>query len=158
MATTVFAAYNGFLTAVQAAVTAGTVVYDGPQPTVPTAFDYVVVGCDDVLAQGPTLAVDNGQRAWIGIMANAGRHADETFDIYTTVVSSTGSNNLPDCRSRAAANHAAIEAAVRSDLTLGGALTGPGWVVGLAVVRVQQITTAGAAVHMLLQLACRARV
>ena len=158
MSSVVFDAYTGFLTAVQTALPTVT-VYDGPQPVLPTDQDFILVGVSDPLNEGPKLSVDNGVQSWAAMMSNANRPADETFDIFSTIITWTGANDLADCRSRAQAHYSAINTQVRSDLTLGGKLSGPGWVRGLSVVRMQQGSdTDGVSVHVLIQLGCYARV
>jgi hypothetical protein len=157
VATRFFAAYNGLLTAVQTALPA-VKVYDGPQAAFPTDLDFVLVGVQDPLSTGMKLAVDTGATDWAGLMNYAGRPRDETFTIWSTMVDWTGDDDLPTCRSRAETQIAAIETQIAADLTLGGALTQPGWA-RLYVNSLEQIADTGRwAIHTSFAVACRARI
>lgn len=159
MSTRIFAAYNAYLAVIKTALPdmdAAGAVFDGPQPKYATNIDFVVVGCADPLADGMVLAVDSGQQEWITLGPQ--RPRDETFVIYSTLITWTGDNDLPGCRARADAGLSAIEAGVRADLTLGGALTNPGWC-GIAVTQMGHTQyTSGTALHAQFALACRARI
>lgn len=155
MSTRIFAAYNAYLAVITAALPTVT-VFDGPQPKLPHDRDYIIVGCADPISDGMVLAVDSGQQDWITLGPQ--RPRDEHFVIYSTLIAWTGANDLPDCRARADANISAIETAVRADLTLGGALTQPGWC-GIAITQMSHtLYNVGTVLHAQFALACRARI
>lgn len=170
--TQIFASYNALLAIVQAAlptlVGVGA-VYDGPQPQLLTNTDAVFVGCDDPLVASTVLAIDAGRQEWQDLGAMTKR---ETFTILCSYVAWSGDNDLPGCRTRAAANIALIETALRpnpaggasaSDGMLGtnsanGPLAPTGWC-SVSVVRAQVIAnSAGPALHVLFQVDCTTQI
>lgn len=155
MSTRIFAAYNAYLAIIQTALPAGFQVLDGPQTGYPDQ-DLVIVGCQDPMAGNDLIAVDTGAQNWITV--GPPQHRDETFIIWATYVAWTGDNDFPSCRARADTNISLIETAVRADLTLGGALTNPGWA-GIAITQMKQVLAQrGVALHIQFALACRARI
>ena len=160
MSTRFFAAYNGLLTLTKAALPALDAVgavYDGPQPTLPTDKDLVIVGCQDPFSEGPTLAVDAGQQDWVAVSPPP-RPRNETFTIFNSLIAWTGSNDLPGCRTRAETNIGLIETAIANDLSLNGGLTLPGWASLSVVSFTQGQATTGSLLVVLFAVACRARI
>jgi hypothetical protein len=166
MASKIWDAYTAYLaihnTALPVLASAGAIL-DGWQPQIPTAKDFVIVGCDDPLNDQLTVAIDNGTQDLFEI-GNFIR--DERFTIASTYVAWTGDNDFAGCRSRAQASISAIESAVRPTSTYGtgdGMLNNTlntivGWC-GIEINRVQQFQDEdGTAIHVLYTLSCYARV
>jgi hypothetical protein len=160
VSTRFFAAYTGLLAAVKTALPALDAIgaiYDGPQAGIPTDPEFVLVGVPDPTNDGPYRSIDGGQQDWAAILANNLRPRDESFIIFSTLIISSGDDDLADCRSRADTNISAIETQLRNDLSLGGALNTQylkGWC-GLTVQSVDQFRDA---VHVLFSVACRTRI
>ncbi len=107
------------LTALTASIAAlpalsGVEVLDGPRPEAPGAADMVIVGDDGDPDSSAQVAVT---QEWANLAATS-RY--EFGEVPCCVVSQSGDTDLTARRDRAAAVLAAIEAAVLSDLTLGG--------------------------------------
>ena len=162
MQTLIFDAYEAYLALITTAVPTFT-VYDGPQPTLPTDQQMVLVGVADPLATGMVLAVDTGQQDWQSLGAS---ERLETFLIWSTLVVWSGDNDLPGLRATAKTAIVAIAAALRpppagtGDAMLGNVLNegGNGWC-GLAVTKVEQVQTVdGTALHVQFALACTAYI
>lgn len=160
----IFAAQNALLALAQTTFADTTViVYDGPQPTVPTQKDYLVVGCDDVLGSDMVQAVTSGAQEWLSISAS---QKNETFSILSTYVTWTGSNDFSILRANASTNIGLLEAALRpplGDTRLGtpaspGPLGPPGWC-NLAIRDTQVIADKdGTAMHVVLSVDCWTRI
>lgn len=112
----IFSSLNALLGVVQDAFsTTSVVVYDGPQPTIPSDQDFWIVGCDNVLSEGMIQAVTNGTQDWISSGAND-PDKQEAFTLLSTYVTWTGDNDFPTLRSNAAANIGLVEAAIRLNI------------------------------------------
>jgi hypothetical protein len=167
-----FAAYNALLAQVTTALPALAAVgaiYDGPQPTLATNTDLVFIGCDDPLSASTVLAIESGKQEWLDLGAF---NKQETFTIMCSYVAWSGDEDLPGCRTRAAANIALIETQLRPNPTGGttapdgmlgtnganGPLAPTGWC-SLSLVRMQVVSSSGGpALHVLFQVECTTRI
>jgi hypothetical protein len=162
--TLIFDAYTALLAIVTAAVP-DFVVYDGPQPVLPTDLRMALVGCSDALGGGPQRSADQGVQEWESLGASSRM---ETFTINSTLIVWTGNNDLPGCRATLKTAVNAIGAALRppphgtGDGMLGNVLnqngSGTGWC-GFAVGDMTQIQLApGPAVQVQFSVLCTARI
>jgi len=161
VSTAIFDAYNAWLALIKTALptlAANGAIYDGPQAGYVTNTDFVVVGADDLTTTGPVVAVDSGQQQWIALRNAISRTRDEEFPIFAVLGAWIGNDDFAACRARAKTNLNAIFNALAPDLTLGGALTPPGWsgmtVTGMSIAP----SPDGPALHVPFTLTCRARV
>lgn len=157
-ATAIFAAYDAWLALIKTALPtldANGAIYDGDTGSYTTSTDFVVVGANDLTANGDRTAVDNGQQQFVSMPAGP---RDEQFTLYAILVSWIGNKDLADCRTRARANLNAIATAQRADLTLGGALPQPSWS-GISVQSAaQRESPQGSSLHVPFALDCRCRI
>jgi hypothetical protein len=64
----IFAALNAQLSIIQSVfASTAVVVYDGPQPEIPSDQDFWVVGSDNVLSDGMSQSVTGGNQDWISM-------------------------------------------------------------------------------------------
>ena len=151
------AALGGLAALIRAAAPTLTVYY-GPTVVWPTDPDFVVVGIDDLMATGPSTAVDVASQDWAELGAYG---KDEFFTLHGACVAWSGDDRDADaCLQRAAANVALVETALRTGdgITLNGALSGPGWC-SVTVTRIAWgQTQTGINVHLYFDVNCRARI
>lgn len=93
---------------------AGVQVIDGPVVEDSPATDWVFVGYDG--DPGGDFEAANSAQNWVGIGA---KRKDEDIAITCAVVASRGDTNVPAARSRAYVLMAAVENALRIDVSLG---------------------------------------
>lgn len=150
-------AINGLLTIAQ--TTLDVPVLDGPTAKIPTAKDFLVIGCQDLDGSGMSVAAE-GAQDWAALGA---RDKDELFAIHNVYVAWAGNSGaLSDCRTRAWTNLGLLEIALRDipsgNFNLNGALTNPGWC-AISINRILAIqSTAGPGIHVQFDVACRARI
>lgn len=112
---TIPAAIGGLLATLRSAAgLSGVAVYDGPPMTADPA-DWVAVGYDPT---DPLTSVDASQ-----VPASLGNRArEESYEVVCSLASWSGDEDMAARRVRALDLFAAVEAAVRTDITLGGAV------------------------------------
>lgn len=114
--TRIFAALNAGLSVIQSVfLSTSVVVFDGPQPQFPTDQDFIVWGCDNVLAEGMIQAVTNGDQEWLDLGSSLPT-IKESFTLLGTYVTWTGDNDFPTLRSNADTNLGLLEAGIRPNV------------------------------------------
>lgn len=152
--TLVYDAYEAYLAIIKAAVPANVTVFDGPQPIWPTEASYVAVGVPDPMQDGVQTAIDSGSQDWESLGAGS---RQELFTIWSSLFVWSGDVTFPTLRATSKTILADIHAALRpppagtGDAMLNNTLNqggnGTGWILGLAVTRVQLLQDSnGAAV------------
>jgi hypothetical protein len=145
---TIPAAIAGLLATLRAAPgLAGVVVHDGPPVTAETP-DWVAVGYDPT---DPLTSVDASQVP--ASLGNRGR--EESYDILCSLASRSGDEDMAPRRARAMEMFAAVEAAVRADVTLGGAVR-TAQIASYSLT--QEQTRQGASAGVSFRIACSARL
>lgn len=125
----------------------GVDVHDG-QPMSQSSADYICVGHDPA---DPLTAVEGGQ-----VPASLGNRArTETYDVLCSLASTSGATDMAERRARAMALFAEVEAAVRADVTLSGAvMTAQVGTYSL----IQEQTNQGSAAGLRFRITCTARL
>lgn len=125
----------------------GVIVYDGP-PMTAEQSDWVAVGFDPI---DLTTSVDASQ-----VPASLGNRArEESYQIACSLASWSGDEDMAARRARALDLFAAVEAALRTDITLGGAVR-TAQIASYSLT--QEQTTQGASVGVRFRVACSARL
>lgn len=145
---TIPAAIAGLIATLKAAPgLAGVVVHDGP-PTTAETPDWVAVGYDPT---DPLTSVDASQ-----VPASLGNRArEESYEIACSLAAWSGDEDMAARRVRALDLFAAVEAAVRTDITLGGAVR---TAQVASYLLTQEQTQQGASAGVRFRIACSARL
>jgi len=150
----IFPAYISLLSVVRAAVPTTVPVYSGPQAVFPTAREFFIIGCNDPLASGMSLAVE-GSSDWGALGAQS---RTELFGIKCVYVTWNGDADVDAAMSTAAATIGLVETALRGNVDLTQSFGRSGWA-GLSITQVQATQdTAGAALHCMFDIVCSARI
>lgn len=142
------AAIAGLIATLKASPTlAGVDVFDGP-PMAGENPDYMCVGHDPT---DPLTAAEGSQTP-----ASLGnRSREESYEIACSLVAWSGGDSIAERRIRAMALFAGVEAAVRADITLGGAVRTAQ--VG-SYSLLQELTEQGASAGLRFRIICSARL
>lgn len=145
---TIPAAIDGLLATLRAAAgLSGVDIHDGPPMTAENP-DYVCVGFDPL---DPLTSVEGGQ-----VPASLGNRArEESYEIVGSLAAWSGDELMSARRARAMALFAAVEAAVRADITLGGTVR-TAQIASYSLL--QEQTDKGASAGVRFRIACSARL
>ena len=157
-ATVTFGAYTALVGICQTALTPlGVTVYDGPQVTMPSDLQMLIVGCEDPTQVGEGVAFDAGIQTWESLGAYIRK---EEFYIPCSYIAWNGDNDLVAARANAAAMLTALANATYASPAgtgtgqLGAALAPTGWC-WISVVRTSmQQTSSGASIHTQFNVNC----